>query len=76
MWQLSEARNRDRSVANSLAVSDSTITGNSAVGGNGRGGGSKGSGVGGGVYNLGDFSAVDTLITGNHATTSNDDIFP
>jgi hypothetical protein len=33
-------------------------------------------GVGGGVYNLGDFSAVHTVIAGNHASTSNDDVFP
>jgi RNA polymerase sigma factor (TIGR02999 family) len=29
-----------------------------------------------GVYNLGDFDAVDTAVAGNHASTSNDDIFP
>jgi hypothetical protein len=33
--------------------------------------------VGGGVYNLGTFTFdVFTDITGNHASTSNDDIFP
>jgi hypothetical protein len=33
-------------------------------------------GVGGGVYNLGDFDALDAVIAGNHASTSNDEIFP
>jgi hypothetical protein len=63
-------------VTPSLAVSDSAITGNSADGGAGRGAGSDGLGVGGGVYNLGDFSAVDTLIANNDASTSNDNIYP
>jgi hypothetical protein len=33
-------------------------------------------GIGGGVYNLGTFTADSaTVIAGNHASTSNDDIF-
>ena len=40
-------------------------------------GGSDGNGVGGGVYNLGVFTAdIATAIHHNHASTSNDDIFP
>jgi hypothetical protein len=40
-------------------------------------GGTDGQGVGGGVYNnLGTFSDVFTVIEGNHASTSNDEIFP
>ncbi len=35
-----------------------------------------GSGVGGGVYNLGAFAEVATVIARNHASTSNDDVFP
>jgi hypothetical protein len=61
----------------SLAVSASTITNNHASGGAGKGGGAFGLGVGGGVYNLGTFTFdVLTDITGNHASASNDDIFP
>jgi hypothetical protein len=59
----------------SLTVRDTNITANSADGGAGGAGGSAGAGIGGGVYSLGDFSAVDTVIEGNHASTSNDDIF-
>ena len=40
-------------------------------------GGCGGHGVGGGVYNLGVFTLdVATIIKKNHASTSNDDIFP
>jgi hypothetical protein len=61
----------------SLAVSASTIINNHAMGGAGKSGGAFGLGVGGGVYNLGTFTFdVFTGITGNHASTSNDDIFP
>jgi hypothetical protein len=63
--------------ATSAAVSDSVITRNQAHGGAGGAGGNDGHGVGGGVYHLGTFT-VDavTLIRHNHASTSNDDIFP
>jgi hypothetical protein len=57
-----------------LTVTGSTITMNHANGGSGSGGGSDGQGVGGGVYSLGAFSAVDTVIAGNHASTSSDDL--
>src|SRR5262249_10533889 len=62
----------------SATVSASTITLNQAVGGTKGVGGSSGHGVGGGVYNLGTFDVIDTLtvIKKNHASTSNDDIFP
>jgi hypothetical protein len=59
----------------SLAVSDTNINANSADGGAGGAGGRAGAGIGGGGYNLGDFNAVDTVIEGNHASTSKDDIF-
>lgn len=40
-------------------------------------GGSGGLGIGGGVYNLGVFTFdLFTVINENHASTSNDDIFP
>jgi hypothetical protein len=64
------------SVTPSLAVSNSNINANRADGGAGGVGGSAGAGVGGGVYSLGDFSASDTNINGNDASTSNDNLFP
>jgi hypothetical protein len=49
----------------------STVAGNMALGAPG------GQGVGGGVYNLGTFTFdVTTVIHHNHASTSNDDIYP
>jgi hypothetical protein len=51
----------------SLTLNGTSVTGNHA---NGQ------PAIGGGVYNLGTFT-VDalTVITGNHASTSNDDVF-
>jgi len=61
----------------STGVSGSTITRNHAVGGHGNGGGGDGQGIGGGVYYLGTFTFDNaTTISKNHASTSNDDIFP
>jgi uncharacterized protein (TIGR03118 family) len=59
----------------SLRLEKSTITNNHANGGDRGEGGSDGEGIGG-VYNLGsfDFDAL-TLIFGNHASTSHDDVF-
>ena len=60
----------------SAGVSGSTITGNQAIGRSSHAGGI-GQGVGGGVYYLGTFSFDSaTTISKNHASTSNDDIFP
>jgi hypothetical protein len=60
-----------------VGLAGSTVTGNHANGGSGKGGGSDGLGIGGGIYDLGSFTAdIFTLITGNHASTSNNDIFP
>ncbi len=56
--------------ASSLTLVGCTVTLNDAEGVGG------GSGVGGGVYNLGAFSEVATVIARNHASTSNDDVFP
>jgi hypothetical protein len=39
-------------------------------------GGSDGQGIGGGVYNLGIFTDFLSVIKNNHASTSNNDIFP
>jgi hypothetical protein len=63
--------------ASTLIVSASDITHNLAGGGSGAdSGGQDGQGVGGGVYNLGTFLYdVATVITSNHASTSNDDGF-
>ncbi|HEY7423312.1 MAG TPA: right-handed parallel beta-helix repeat-containing protein [Gemmataceae bacterium] len=50
---------------------------NEADGGAAGAGGSGGQGIGGGVYNLGTFlDDLATLIARNHASTSNDNIFP
>ncbi|HZY87574.1 MAG TPA: hypothetical protein VFE78_22235 [Gemmataceae bacterium] len=58
------------------AVLTSVVTGNQADGGAAGAGGSAGQGVGGGVYNLGTFDLdAASVIVGNHASTSNDDIF-
>jgi hypothetical protein len=60
--------------AGSLRLEGGTVTENHANGGEGDAG--DGEGIGGGVYNLGlfDFDAL-TLIFGNHASTSHDDVF-
>jgi hypothetical protein len=59
-----------------LALSTSLVTRNQALGGSGGSGGSPGTGVGGGAYNLGRL-ALDavSLVIGNFASTSNNDIF-
>jgi hypothetical protein len=58
-------------------VTGSGITHNQADGGPAGSGGSDGQGIGGGVYALGMFSFdATTVITKNHASTSNDNIFP
>jgi uncharacterized protein (TIGR03118 family) len=63
--------------ASSLTFQRSAIAFNEAEGGAAGIGGLAGQGVGGGVYNLGAFSFdVFTIIKRNHASTSNDDIFP
>ena len=50
---------------------------NEADGGAAGAGGSAGAGIGGGVFNAGMFSAdAATVIALNHASTSNDDVFP
>jgi hypothetical protein len=60
-----------------VSVTGSTITHNRAQGGEGDDGGSDGQGIGGGVYDLGTFTFdMKTVIAHNHASTSNDDIFP
>jgi hypothetical protein len=56
-------------------VRTSVIAGNQADGGAGAGG-SAGQGIGGGVYNLGTFDLdAASIIEGNDASTSNDDVF-
>jgi hypothetical protein len=56
----------------------SLIVNNQAIGGRAGPDGTDGQGLGGGVY-ITAFSMVsadaDTLITGNHASTSNDDVY-
>ena len=60
-----------------LTLSQCLVALNEADGGTAGEGGSDGQGVGGGVYNLGAFNAdVMTVIARNHASTSNDNIFP
>jgi hypothetical protein len=56
----------------------SEINGNLALGGEGDDGGADGQGVGGGVYIAPGVSACADLLTiidGNHASTSDDDVF-
>lgn len=56
----------------SLSLQSATVTRNLALGG-----GPGGQGIGGGVFWLGNFTFDDsTVITKNHATTSNDNIAP
>jgi hypothetical protein len=57
--------------ASSLTLTGCLVSLNDAEGASG------GSGIGGGVFNLGAFTAdAATLIARNHASTSNDDVFP
>ena len=59
-----------------LTIIDSTVTGNRADGGSGTTVGSNGSGLGGGVYLAGTGSTrKNTVIVGNHASTSGDDVY-
>jgi hypothetical protein len=59
-----------------MTLTASAITHNRARGGKGKHGGADGEGVGGGLYNVGTLT-VDpaTVITGNHASTSHDDVY-
>jgi hypothetical protein len=64
----------DRSSA--LALYGCQVTQNTANGGQGGAGGTEGEGVGGGAYNLGHFGLdAFSSVTGNSASTSDDDIF-
>jgi hypothetical protein len=65
-------------LAGSAGVSFTTIGHNQAVGGNGGAGASNGNGVGGGVYaaSKNSVSVIKSVIKNNHASTSNDDLFP
>ena len=61
-----------------MTLNASRITFNLARGGQGDDGGADGQGVGGGVYiTPGGTTCADvvTVIAGNHATTSDDDVF-
>jgi hypothetical protein len=60
----------------SATVVNSSIKANLAQGGAQGSGGLVGQGKGGGVYYLGTFFFSSTDIDNNHASTSNDDIFP
>jgi hypothetical protein len=60
----------------SPGLAASLVTRNQALGGSGGSGGSPGTGVGGGVYNLGRLAInAVSLVLGNLASTSNNDIF-
>jgi hypothetical protein len=58
-------------------INHTSITENQAVGGAAGKHGSAGQGIGGGIYIAASATAgeVDTIITGNFASTSNDDVF-
>jgi predicted outer membrane repeat protein len=61
----------------SATMDGSIIIKNAAIGGGAETGGTAGQGIGGGVFSLGALSFdTATVIVGNVASTSNDDIFP
>jgi predicted outer membrane repeat protein len=61
----------------SASLTGSSVMGNQADGGSGSGGGTDGQGVGGGVYDLGALTFdLATIIALNHASTSNNNVFP
>jgi hypothetical protein len=60
----------------SARINTSALVGNLAQGGAGGAGGSDGAGIGGGVYDLGTFTDLVSVIVGNLASTSNDNIYP
>jgi hypothetical protein len=60
-----------------LTLQSCRIEFNQATGGSAGVGGTDGVGIGGGVFNVGTFNFdATTVIDHNHASTSNDDIFP
>jgi hypothetical protein len=62
--------------SSTLALATSVVTRNQALGGLAGFGGSPGQGIGGGIYNLGRLAIdVVSLVLGNFASTSNNDIF-
>lgn len=65
------------STDSALMLQDAIVTRNLALGGRGEDCQSRGEGIGGGVYYLGTYGAdAATVIEKNHATTSNDDVWP
>ena len=61
-----------------LTLKGTDITGNEAAGGAAGAGGTGGLGQGGGLYNQTGaeaFADSETTMTGNHASTSDDDVF-
>ncbi|MBN1566369.1 MAG: hypothetical protein JXA73_00870 [Acidobacteria bacterium] len=65
------------SEGSTLSLQEAIVTKNLALGGRGENWHSRGEGIGGGVYYLGIYSADDaTVIEKNHASTSNNNIWP
>ena len=62
--------------ATTLALTKDLVTLNRADGGHGRHGGADGDGIGGGFYSMGTYTDLFTLIVGNDASTSGDNIGP
>jgi hypothetical protein len=63
--------------SSTLILTGATVQHNFAIGGAGGAGGSDGQGIGAGVYAIGALDFIGTnVVTKNHASTSNDDIFP
>ena len=73
--RLAESSPSNTGAESVLVIRDSHVTNNFAQGGDGGEGAADGEGIGGGVYNLGLFDLDDTLIFGNLASTSDDDVF-
>jgi hypothetical protein len=63
--------------SDTVSIDQSVIINNQATGGAAGSGGQDGSGIGGGVYiGTGTVGFTDAYIADNHASTSDDDVFP
>jgi hypothetical protein len=56
-------------------MSNTNLVANSAIGGAASAGGTPGQGIGGSIYNIGTVNVHQVVVKGNHASTSDDDVF-